>query len=110
MRFYTEEAVEPDLTSILKQFKDKKDVKVDWIERIREADRRKGAELEKTLIAYVENGFDATAASEALFVHRNTFRARWEKIGLVTGMVLTPKNMLALYCSFKCKQVFQEAN
>lgn len=98
------------MSKILTQFKNNVNVKIDWIERIRDSDKRKGScDLENTIIAYVESGFDLAQASDRMFLHRNTLKYRLMRMGDILGANLTPRHLLALYYCLVCQDVFQNA-
>ncbi len=55
------------------------------VEPLREYDRKKGADLERTLVAYIASGFSASATARAVCVHPNTIVYRLGKIREVCG-------------------------
>ncbi len=56
--------------------------------RLLDHDRRHGSQLFATVERYLEANGNRKAAADALFVHRNTLRQRFEKIRKVTGIDL----------------------
>lgn len=55
---------------------------------LREQDQQKGTHLYETLKVYTLSGFNQNAASEQLFLHRNTMNYRRQRIEELTGLNL----------------------
>jgi hypothetical protein len=60
----------------------------EYLAEIMEYDQKKNAELRKTLIALVNNQWIDAAASQELFVHKNTIRYRMKQVKKLSGINL----------------------
>lgn len=61
--------------------------------RLYQYDRANGTELLATLQEYLTSGLNATATAKQLFIHRNTFYQRLEKIDQLIGADLSDPNV-----------------
>lgn len=59
-----------------------------YIEPLIEYDRQSGTELMKTLAAIMECDWNLKAASEQMYIHYNTMKYRFERIGAICGVDL----------------------
>ncbi|MBN2504649.1 MAG: helix-turn-helix domain-containing protein [Bacilli bacterium] len=58
----------------------------------------KGDALKETLVAYVRTGFDVSRTCEELFIHKNTFYYRMQRLKAVTGFETgNLKDLITLY-------------
>lgn len=73
------------------------------LEKIRAYDRNNEGELEKTLIALMNNGWNIAATSRNLYIHYNTVNYRYEKILEILNKESLDSNdkfLLQLYAKF----------
>ena len=69
---------------------------------LRDYDRENHTQLLKTLYCYLACGLNATAAAEALYIHRNTLYQRLGKIeALITSNLNNPETRLYLQISYQ---------
>ena len=69
---------------------------------LRDYDRENHTQLLKTLYCYLACGLNATAAAEALYIHRNTLYQRLGKIEtLITSNLNNPETRLYLQISYQ---------
>ncbi len=60
-----------------------------WIGSLIDYDKKRNAELVRTLMLYLQNGGNYRATAEALFVHRNTLKYRLQRIRQISGLDLS---------------------
>lgn len=70
--------------------------------KIREADMHGRIELEKTLVQYVEGGFEKAACARSMYVHINTLTYRLEQLAKVLGeATLSARDYLEIYIEIR---------
>ena len=72
-------------------------------------DRRRSAQLVRTLEEYLRQRGNVSATAEALFVHQNTLRQRLERIEALTGMELRGEDWLTLDLALRLAALEQGA-
>ena len=82
----------------------------DMLGRLIEHDRRTGAELVRTLDAYLSVGCSPTAAAERLHLHRNGLLYRLQRIREIVPVNLDdPERRLALHLALRIGEVVESA-
>lgn len=83
---------EADIFSLIMLAQDKEELQAfadKYLDKLREADSFQEGSLYETLKVYLDNGCSMSIAAEKLFIHRNTFRYRLNKIRNLLNLDLT---------------------